>query len=72
MPNAYAVTIQVPLPNVTIIADPFETYLREHPDSHHIPDSKIIVAAESRALWAILPVVTDRTRSKLSWTRAAK
>ena len=57
MPNAYAVTVQVPPPNATIIANPFETNLREHPDSHHIPDSKIVVAAESRALWAILPVV---------------
>ena len=57
MPNAYAVTIRVPPPNATIIADPFETYLREHPDSHHIPDSKIVVAAESRVLRAILPVV---------------
>ena len=27
MPNAYAVTVQVPPPNATIIANPFETYL---------------------------------------------
>ena len=62
MPNAYAVTVWVPPPNATIIADPFETYLREHPDSHHIPDSKIVVAAESRALRAILPVVDGQDK----------
>ena len=62
MPNAYAVTVRIPPPNATIIANPFETYLREHPDSHHIPDSKIIVAAESRALWAILPVVNGQDK----------
>ena len=27
MPNAYAVTIRVLLPNTTIIVDPFKTYL---------------------------------------------
>ena len=64
MPNAYVVTIQVPPPNATIIADPFETYLREHPDSHHIPDSKIVVAAESRALWAILLVINRQDKVK--------
>ena len=62
MPNAYAVTVRVPPPNATIIADPFETYLREHPDSHHIPDSKIVIAAESRALRAILPVVDGQDK----------
>ena len=62
MPNAYVVTVWVPPPNTTIIADPFETYLQEHPDSHHIPDSKIIIAAESRALWAILPVVDGQDK----------
>ena len=62
MPNAYVVTVRVPPPNATIIADPFKTYLREHPDSHHIPDSKIIVAAESRALQAILPVIDGQDK----------
>ena len=62
MPNAYAVTVRVPPLNATIIADPFETYLREHPDSHHTPDSKIVVAAESRALRAILPVVDGQDK----------
>ena len=62
MPNAYAVTVRVPPPNATIIADPFETYLREHPDSHHIPDAKIVVAAESRALRAILPVIDGQDK----------
>ena len=50
MPNAYAVTVRVPLPNTTIITNPFETYLQEHLDSHHTPNSKIVVAAKSRAL----------------------
>ena len=62
MPNAYAVTIRVPPPNGTIIADPFKTDLREHPDSHHIPNSKIVVAAESRALQAILPVIDGQDK----------
>ena len=64
MPNAYAVTVRVPPPNATIIADPFETYLQEHPDSHHTPNSKMVVAAESRALWAILPVVDGQNKVK--------
>ena len=62
MPNAYAVTVRVPPPNTTIIADPFETYLQEHPDSHHTPDSKIVVAAKSRALRAILLIVDGQDK----------
>ena len=64
MPNAYVVTVRVPPPNATIIADPFKTYLREHLDSHHIPNSKIVVAAESRALQAILPVIDEQDKVK--------
>ena len=62
MPAAFAAAARVPPPNATIIADPLETYLREHPGDSNAADSKIVVAAESRALRAILPVVDGQDK----------
>ena len=62
MPAAFVAAARVPPPNATIIADPLETYLREHPGDSNAADSKIVVAAESRALRAILPVVDGQDK----------
>jgi hypothetical protein len=48
-------------PDATVIADPFEAYLREL-SSNGYPGDGIIVAAESSALRAILPVVDGQER----------
>ena len=50
MPAAFITAARVSLLNTTIIADPLETYLCEHPEDLNTTDSKIVVAAESRAL----------------------
>ena len=55
---------RVPPPNATIIADPLETYLRKHLGDSNATDSKIVVAAESRALHAILLVVDSQDKVK--------
>jgi hypothetical protein len=62
MPAAFVAAARAPPPNATIIADPVETYLREHPGDASAADSKIVVAAESRALRAILPVVDGQDK----------
>ena len=62
MPAAFAAAARVPLPNATIIANLLETYLREHLGDSNTADSKIVVAAESRALCAILPVVDGQDK----------
>ena len=64
MPAAFAAAARVPPPNATIIADPLEMYLHEHPGDSNAADSKIVVAAESRALRAILPVVDGQDKVK--------
>jgi hypothetical protein len=62
MPATFVAAARAPPPNATIIADPVETYLREHPGDVSAADSKIVVAAESRALRAILPVVDGQDK----------
>ena len=64
MPAAFAAAARVPPPNATIIADPLETYLHEHPGDSNAADSKIMVTAESRALCAILPVIDGQDKVK--------
>ena len=57
MPTAFTAA-RVPLADATVIADPYEAYLREH--KHGEPD--MVVAAESNVLRAILPVIDGQDR----------
>jgi hypothetical protein len=57
MPAAF-VAARIPPADATVIADPYEAYLREHKNSE--PD--MVVAAESNALHAILPVIDSQDR----------
>jgi Protein of unknown function (DUF4100)/Aspartyl protease len=49
-------------PNATVIADPYEAYLRDHGGSVNPGDPNAVVAAESSALRAILPVVDGQDK----------
>ena len=62
MPATFVATARVLPLNATIIANPLETYLHKHPGDSNAADSKIIVAAESRALRTILPVVDGQDK----------
>ena len=64
MPAAFTAAARVPLLNATIIADPLETYLHEHLGDSNAANSKIVVAAESRALHAILSVIDGQDKVK--------
>jgi hypothetical protein len=61
MPAAFSAAVRVPPPNATIITDPYEAYLREN-GSGNTSESNIAVAAESRALHAILPTVDGQDK----------
>ena len=50
MPAAFAAAARAPPPDVTIIADPYEAYLRENAGSINPNDPNAVVAAESSAL----------------------
>jgi hypothetical protein len=62
MPAAFAAAARAPPPDVTIIADPYEAYLRENAGSINPNDPNAVVAAESSALQAILPVVDGQDK----------
>jgi len=62
MPAAFVAMVRVPPPDATIIADPYEAYLREHGPSSEQTDASMVVAAESRALRSILPVVKGQDK----------
>jgi hypothetical protein len=64
MPAAFAAAVRTrtPPPDATIIADPYETYLREHTGGFNPNDPNAVVAAESSTLWAILPVVDGQDK----------
>jgi hypothetical protein len=61
MPAAFSAAVRVPPPNATIIADPYEAYLWEN-GSSNTSEPNIAVAAESRALCAILPTVDGQDK----------
>jgi gag-polyprotein putative aspartyl protease len=60
-PAAFAVTARTPPDNATIIADPYEVFLRENACATH-PVEPVQVAAESNVLRAILPVVDGQDK----------
>jgi hypothetical protein len=60
-PAAFVVTARMPPDNATIIADPYEVFLRENACATH-PAEPVQVAAESNALRAILPVVDGQDK----------
>ena len=60
MPAAYAATVRALLADATVIADPYEAYLRMN--GSNPAESGIAVAAESNALRAILPVINGQDR----------
>jgi hypothetical protein len=62
MPAAFAAAARAPPPDATIIADPYEAYLRENAGSINPNDPNAVVAAESSALRAILPVVDGQDK----------
>jgi Aspartyl protease len=63
MPAAFIAAARAPPPDATIIADPYETYLREHgAGAGTNSEPSIAVAAESRALRAILPLVDGQDK----------
>lgn len=61
MPAAFAAAARIPPANATIIADPFEAYLREGAVGTK-PADPVQVAAESNALRAILPIVDGQDK----------
>jgi hypothetical protein len=60
MPAAYAATVRALPADATVIADPYEAYLRAN--GSNPAESGIAVAAESNALRAILPVIDGQDR----------
>ena len=62
MPAAFTAVARILPLNATIIANPLEMYLCEHPEDSNATNSKIVVAAESRALRAILPVIDGQDK----------
>jgi hypothetical protein len=61
MPAAFAAAARIPPVDATIIADPYEAYLRES-STNTKPTEPVRVAAESNALRAILPVVDGQDK----------
>ena len=62
MPAAFVATVCVPLPDMTIIANPYEAYLHENGPSSEQTDTSMVVAAESRVLHSILLVVNSQDK----------
>ena len=62
MPAAFAAAVRTPPPDATIIDDPYEAYLRENTGIADPTDSNTVVAAESSALRAILPMVDGQDK----------
>jgi len=61
MPAAFAAAARTPPVDATVIADPYEAYLRENKNSDK-PSEPVRVAAESSALRAILPTVDGQDK----------
>src|SRR6267154_5151825 len=61
MPAAFAAAARTPPVDATVIADPYEAYLRENKDSDK-PSKPVRVAAESSALQAILLTVDGQDK----------
>ena len=51
--------------DVTIIADPYEAFLKTRPSCHDCPEEAIEVVAESNLLWVILPVIDSQEKVKM-------
>ena len=64
MPAAFAATVKALPPNATIIADPYEVYLCNNAGAINLADPNAVVATESSALCAILPVVDGQDKVK--------
>jgi hypothetical protein len=63
MPVAFIAVARAPPPDATIIADPYEMYLREHGTGAGTnSELSIAVTTESRALRAILPLVDGQDK----------
>ena len=63
MPAAFVAMICAPLPDTTIIANPYEAYLCcEHGPSSEQTDTSMVVATESRVLHSILLVVDGQDK----------
>ena len=62
MPAAFAAAAKAPPPNATIIANPYEAYLCNNAGTINLADPNAVVAMESSALRAILPVVNGQDK----------
>jgi hypothetical protein len=62
LPAAFVAAARTPPANATVIADPYEAYLRKNAGNGHSTESGIVVAAESNALRAILPIIDGQDR----------
>ena len=61
MPASFVVSSRTPPAGATIIADPFEAYLKENGEGNNNPEP-VQVVAESYALRSILPVVDGQDK----------
>ncbi len=62
MPAAFSAATRIPPADATIIADPYEAFLKSHPMGAQYSQDTIEVAAESNSLRAILPVVDNQEK----------
>ena len=62
MPAAFAAAAQTPPPDATTIDDPYEVYLHKNASNSDLNDPNTVVAAESSALRAILPMVDGQDK----------
>jgi len=65
MPAAFSAATRTLPANVTIIADPYEAFLKTRPSCHDCPEEAIKVAAESNLLRAILPIIDGQEKVKV-------
>ncbi|KAH9037343.1 hypothetical protein EDB84DRAFT_1268747 [Lactarius hengduanensis] len=62
MPAAFATAARIPPANATIIADPYEAYLKSRLTNEQSAQDTIEVAAESNSLRAIVPTVDGQEK----------
>ena len=62
MPAAFSAATRTLPADATIIADPYEAFLKTRPSCHDCPEEAIEVAAESNSLRAILPIIDGQEK----------